>query len=164
MSTKKAPAKKKPIGRPASRTDAQVAATKKLICDQLSEGVSLREICRGKGMPAWRTVYDWMAADEAFTAAIARARDIGYDAIAEQSYELVDQEPERGPDGKIDPSWVSHIKLRVDHRMKLLAKWSPKKYGDKTTTEHTGADGGPIQARIAVEFVKPPARGKGADE
>ena len=158
MSTKKAPAKKKPVGRPATRTNSELAAVKRSICDQLSEGVSLREICRSKGMPAWRTVYDWMAADEAFTAAIARAREIGYDAIAEQSCELVDQKPERGTDGKIDPAWVSHIKLRVDHRMKLLAKWSPKKYGEKTTTEHTGADGGPIQARIAVEFVKPAPR------
>jgi hypothetical protein len=26
-----------------------------------------------------------------------------------------------------------------------LAKWNPKKYGDKTMTEVTGADGGAIQ-------------------
>jgi hypothetical protein len=25
--------------------------------------------------------------------------------------------------------------------MQLLAKWNPKKYGDKVTQEHTGADG-----------------------
>jgi hypothetical protein len=30
-------------------------------------------------------------------------------------------------------------------RLKLLAKWNPKKYGDKTMTEVTGADGGAIQ-------------------
>ena len=119
-------------------------ALKRSICEQIADGIPLREICRQSGMPAWRTVYDWVGADEAFAAAIARAREMGHEAIAEETVEMVDAEPERGPDGKVDPGWVAHTKLRVEHRLKLLAKWSPKKYGDKMAIG--GADDlGPVQ-------------------
>jgi hypothetical protein len=33
---------------------------------------------------------------------------------------------------------VEHRKLRIDTRLKLLAKWNPKKYGDKQAIEHSG--------------------------
>ena len=36
---------------------------------------------------------------------------------------------------------------------KLLAKWSPKKYGDRVENVHTGADGGPIDLNLKVAFV-----------
>jgi hypothetical protein len=39
--------------------------------------------------------------------------------------------------------------------LKLLAKWSPKKWGDKVQTEISGPNGGAIQAAITVEFVRP---------
>jgi hypothetical protein len=39
---------------------------------------------------------------------------------------------------------IEHRKLRIETRLKLLAKWNPKKYGDKLA--HTGASGdGPIE-------------------
>lgn len=115
------------------------------LCEALSEGVPLREVCREAGMPAWRTVYDWMDADASFAAAIARARDIGADAIAADSLRIVDAAPERNAMGNIDPAAVAHAKLRAEHRLKLLAKWNPKKYGDKVETTLTGANGGPIE-------------------
>lgn len=133
-------------------------AIKRAICEQIADGTPLREICRQSGMPAWRTVYDWVGADEAFAAAIARAREMGHEAIAEETVEMVDAEPERGPDGKVDPGWVAHTKLRVEHRLKLLAKWSPKKYGDKVQAELTGLDGGAIAVQSTVTFVQPPRR------
>lgn len=131
---------------------------KRSICEQIADGIPLREICRQPGMPAWRTVYDWVGADEAFAAAIARAREMGHEAIAEETVEMVDAEPERGPDGKVDPGWVAYTKLRVEHRLKLLAKWSPKKYGDKVQTELTGPGGGAIAVQSTVTFVHSPRR------
>lgn len=123
------------------------------LVDGISDGVPLQQLCREEGMPAWRTVYDWMEEDPDFRARIARARDSGADAIAAQSLEIVDGEPERGPDGKVDPGWVAHQKLRAEHRLKLLAKWSPKKYGDRVENVHTGADGGAIDMSLKVAFV-----------
>lgn len=110
---------------------------KQHICDAISEGVPLREICREPGMPAWRTVYVWMGADAEFDAAIARARGLGADAIAEESLSIVDAKPERTMTGAVDPGSVAHAKLRAEHRLKLLAKWHPKKYGDKLEIDQT---------------------------
>ena len=155
MSTKKAPAAKKAV---AAKTKAKAKAKPRLptaqqckarICDQLADGIPLREICRKAGMPAWRTVYDWMEADEAFAAAIARARDIGADAIAAESLSIVDEAPARTALGNIDPGSVAHAKLRAEHRLKLLAKWNPKKYGDKLAIG--GADDlPPVQQNVTL--------------
>lgn len=110
---------------------AYTVALAEQICQRIAEGEPLRVICRDEGMPAWRTVYDWIEAEPGFAARIARAREAGHDAIAQQSMDIVDSEPERAPDGRIDPASVQLNKLRAEHRLKLLAKWSPKKYGDK---------------------------------
>lgn len=123
------------------------------LVEGISDGVPLQQLCREPGMPAWRTVYDWMEGDANFAARIARAREAGADAIASESLGIVDEEPQRGPDGKIDPGWVAHQKLRAEHRLKLLAKWSPKKYGDRVENIHTGADGGPVDLNLKVSFV-----------
>lgn len=128
------------MGRPSKFTEALVDE----ICERLSNGETLRSICRDDHMPHWNTVYQWMADDVTISGRIARARDLGADAIAEGTVEIIDQEPERDQYGKIDPGWVAHQKLRAEHRLKLLAKWQPKKYGDKITQELTGANGGPI--------------------
>jgi len=121
------------------------------ICEQLSEGVPLREICRGEGMPAWRTVYDWMGRDDALSAAIARARDIGYDAIAEECLRIADtphmgEKQVMGEDGATVTieDMLGHRKLQVDTRLKLLAKFHPSKYGDRVGV-HGVENAPPIQ-------------------
>jgi hypothetical protein len=103
------------------------------------------------GMPAWRTVYDWMKVDKDLSASIAHARELGQDAIAEDTLQIVDSKPERGPDGKIDPAWVALQKVRVEQRLKLLAKWNPKRYGDRIDLGN--ADGKPFSIELVKEFV-----------
>lgn len=124
-------------GRPTTYSDKLAQS----ICDRLSEGEPLRVICRSPGMPAWRTVYGWMAANADFKARFARARDIGFDAIAEESLTIIDSKPkthgtEFGP--KVDPAYVQWQKNRAEQRLKLLAKWSPQKYGERIQQEHSG--------------------------
>ena len=80
-------AKGKKTGGKTSSYDPDKA---KYICEQLSEGVPLREICRQEGMPAWRTVYDWMYQDADLSAAIEISRDLGWDAIAEDCFRIAD--------------------------------------------------------------------------
>lgn len=103
-------------------------------------------------MPAWRTVYSWMSKDKELSALIARAREIGYDAIAEEALEIADtpeegERTERTEDGYkvVREDMLGHRKLRVDARLKLLAKWYPTRYGERTAMELTGAGGGPVQ-------------------
>ena len=121
------------------------------LCQWLSEGKTLREFCRLDGSPNWRTVYDWMEADTEFAARFARAREIGADAIAEQALNIADtpmqgmrsEESESGVK-KVYEDMLGHRKLQVETRLKLLAKWFPKRYGDRVTNQLEGADGGPI--------------------
>jgi hypothetical protein len=117
----------------------------------IASGQTLRAFCRQSGKPAWRTVYDWIEADPELAARIARARDLGADAIAEEALSIADtplagQIVTEDADGKkvVTEDMLGHRKLQVETRLKLLAKWNPKKYGDKLETQHTGANGGPI--------------------
>jgi hypothetical protein len=116
------------------------------MCEQLSEGIPLREICRQEGFPAWRTVYDWMWRDAELAAAIAHAREIGQDAIAEEIYRMVEKEPERIEDergrSRVDSGHVQWVKVQAEIKLKLLAKWNPKRYGDRVT--HAGDDDNPV--------------------
>ena len=48
---------------------------------------------------------------------------------------------------------IEHRKLRIETRLKLLAKWNPRKYGDKVQQELSGPNGGPIPTAISIEFV-----------
>jgi hypothetical protein len=109
----------------------------------LAEGIPLREICRQDGFPEWRTVYDWMYRDDealafgrgvGLSAAIARAREVGQDAIAEQIWLDMNQEPERilsEGGGRVDSGYVQWQKAKAEIGLKLLAKWNPKRYGDR---------------------------------
>lgn len=45
-----------------------------------------------------------------------------------------------------------HLKLRIDTRLKLLAKWDPKRYGDK---QLVGSDpDNPLPQGFTVNLVK----------
>jgi len=108
------------------------------IIQRLSEGEPLRQICRDNHMPEWRTIYDWMYRDPELSAAIARAREIGYDKMAEEVLQIADT-PMMGQVQTIDDKgstirtedMLGHRKLQIETRLKLLAKWNPKKYGDR---------------------------------
>ena len=118
------------------------------IADWIALGKTLRAFCRQDGKPSHDAVYDHQKIDDNFKQRIARAREVGEDAIAEESLEIVDETPMMKIVGDgwskscIDPAGVQRNRIRADHRLKLLAKWNPKKYGDKLA--HTGADGGPV--------------------
>ena len=127
------------------------------ICTRIANGEPLRAICRDDHMPNWTTVYAWINADPELAQRIARARELGADAIAEDTITIIDTPPERvdTPTGsKIDPGYVQWQKNRVEQRLKLLAKWQPKKYGERV--DHTSSDGSmsPPKA-IEIVHVKP---------
>ena len=120
------------------------------ICDRLAEGEPLQRICRDDHMPAWRTVYLWMEKDEAFVANIARSREVGFDAIAEDCLDIADDGTnDRFPNGQLDTEHVARSKLRIYTRLQLLAKWSPKKYGERLELAGKVDMGGALAERLA---------------
>jgi hypothetical protein len=119
---------------------AQVADA---IIEWIADGKPLREFCRQENSPSWSTVYNWLDASEEFAARFARAREIGADAIAQEALDIANT-PVEGVTREIDKDgaekakyedMLGHRRLQVDTRLKLLAKWFPQKYGEKT--EHT---------------------------
>ena len=121
---------RKKIGRPSKYTPELAAE----ICERLSNGEPLRQICRDDHMPAWQKIYEWMGRDEALSGAIARAREQGADAIAEEALEILDSPPEyvlTKQGEAVDSGYVTWQRNRAEMRLKLLAKWHPKKYGDR---------------------------------
>ena len=127
----------KKMGRPPEAVPQSIVEE---IVEWISHGKTLRDFCRQEGKPAWRTIYAWMEKDKDFYARIAHARELGHDAIAEETLEIIDTKPERAitssdtsSSDRVDAGHVAWLKNRVEQRMKLLAKWNPKKYGDRTT-------------------------------
>lgn len=152
-----APAEEGPkkTGRPSKRTDEVIQR----ILDGLSAGTPLTVICDAEDMPGITTVWEWQKGDEALSEAIARAREAGWDRIAMDALAIADGSDrdtiafERA--GQMveipDKEWILRTKLRVETRLKLLAKWDPKRYGDKVTQEITGKDGGPVRTSHQID-------------
>lgn len=129
--------------RPSKRNDKM----EKEVLDRLSKGEPLAAICRSHDKFPHPTVWrDWCDDDESLAIAYARAREAGEDAIAAECLDIIDEEPARfitdgGP--RVDPGEVNNRKLRFEGRLKLLAKWNPKRWGDKvdltSKDEHIGS-------------------------
>jgi len=113
-----------------------------LICEEIADGKPLRQICREQNI-AWRTVYQWLERYPDFFARFAKAREVGMDAIAEEALEIANTplegiETEEDSDGKVKTKradMLGHRKLQIETRLKLLAKWNPKKYGDRVQND-----------------------------
>ena len=126
------------------------------LLDRLAEGELLEAICRDEHMPSPSAVRKWAAerteeenGRPPFSVAYARAREIGYDIIAEGLLTITDGDL-RGPDGFIDNGKIQELRLISDNRKWLLSKLFSKRYGDKVTQEITGEDGGALITRIEL--------------
>lgn len=135
------------------------------IVERLSKGEPLTIICKDDWLPCDNTVRAWAEADAVFAADIARAREAGFDAIALECLAIADHTANdtkivgEGGTEQCNAEWISRSKLRVETRLKLLAKWDPKRYGDKVQQEISGPNGGAVSLAVAVSFVHPKANG-----
>jgi hypothetical protein len=123
----------KPTGRPTLYTEA-LAET---ICVLLKTGYSLRAICDMKGFPDRSTVTRWMETDAAFASKCARARDMQADLMDDRILDVAN----KVESGELTPDVGRVVVSALQWR---AAKLKPKKYGDVSRHELTGADGGPI--------------------
>jgi hypothetical protein len=113
-----------------------------LICEQLSRGIPLSQICRQPGMPSANQVHAWKAADPAIAEPIACAREAGADVIAQRLRATArGLGPDQGGDSTGD---VPRDKLIVDTDLKLLAKWFPAQYGDRVALTNRDGTGDPV--------------------
>lgn len=125
------------LGRPSSYS-ADMAL---YICEQLVTGRSLRSICAEDDVPDATTVFRWLDSVESFRSQYARAREIQASVLAAETIEIADAATNED---------YNTARLRVDARKWYASKLAPKVYGDKVTTEVTGADGGAIRVESTI--------------
>lgn len=139
------------MARPETYTDELAAE----VVERLSNGEPLAVICRDAHMPCDDTVRSWAEKRPEIDRSIARARETGADVIAWRSRLTIRGfGPEHGGESTGD---TQRDKAIVDHDLKLLAKWNPKKWGDIQRVAHGGdPDGAPIQfAPVMFRGVSP---------
>lgn len=112
------------------------------ICARMSEGESLRSVCRSDGFPVLSTVFLWIGKYPEFSEQYKLAMASRADAMFEDMIEIADDgrndfmETEQGE--KFNSEHVQRSRLRLDTRKWMLSKMLPKKYGDKQTDEVIG--------------------------
>ena len=113
--------------------------------ERTAEGEPLTRITRDETMPARSTVYEWIDNDPAFAEAFRRARALGVHALVDQCLEIADEPVTTAVE-------VSDKRVRIDTRMRLMAKWLPAEYGDRVTAAHTGAEGGAMRLETKIDM------------
>ena len=124
-------------GRPSTYSEK----TADEIVQRMIEGESLTAICKDEKMPPRVTVYAWFDKHPDFYARCARAREALADYLDDQIEELARCATKDN---------IEQIKLQVSTKQWRAMKMAPRMYGDRTRTEVTGANGGPIQTQATV--------------
>lgn len=110
----------------------------KEICAEISEGKSLRSVCKRKDMPSIEAFRLQVNKDEVRLAQYTCARTERADFIFEECMEIADESENDMKDGQLDQEAIQRAKLRIDTRKWMLGKMQPKKYGDKVDVDLNG--------------------------
>ena len=92
------------------------------ICTRLTDGESLRKICRDEHMPAISTVMLWLTKDAELSEQYARAKAEQADTIFQEVLDIADTATNED---------VNVARLKIDARKWMAGKLKPKVYGDK---------------------------------
>lgn len=105
------------------------------ICERLSDGESLRDICKHDDMPNKATVFRWLANDAKLSDQYARAREEQADVLFDECLSIADQYDQAAEKLEGGTDHIQRAKLRIDTRKWMAGKLRPKKYGDKLEVE-----------------------------
>lgn len=101
----------------------------------------LEQICEGEQFPSARTVFRWLASNDAFRQQYARAKEV-------QGHVQAD----RGLKDALTATDASLGRLKFDARKWAASKLAPKQYGDKLAVGGD-PDAPPIKSELKVSFV-----------
>lgn len=79
-----------------------------------------------------------MEKDKDFAERVARARERGEEVLFEQNMDIVDEDPPRDNNGRVDSGYVAWQKNRIWTRLEMLKRMNPRKYGEKLDLNHAG--------------------------
>jgi hypothetical protein len=102
-------------------------------------------------MPSKTSVFRWLRTNEEFRDQYTRAKEESADALTDEMLDIADDgnndwmvshsDEEGELRYQINGEHIQRSRLRIETRKWLSSKLKPKRYGDKTTTEHTGSLG-----------------------
>lgn len=119
-------------------------------CDYIAEGGHMAGFCMAKGLK-YNAVNWWVISSPTRDEMYARARSCRADVLFDEVVGIADESTVTTKyDGEdmvlaLDATAVARNRLRVEARKWAASKLKPGSYGDKTTTELTGLNGGPMQ-------------------
>lgn len=129
----------KPMGRPSTYSEEMAD----LICEKITEGMSLRKICMLDGFPKSSAVYVWLDRNPDFADKYARAREAATEDMLEEILEIADNTELDAQDKRV----------RIDTRKWAMGKLKPKKYGEKQVHEVGNKDGETFKVDVNVDTV-----------
>ena len=154
------PDKKVYIKKNTPHTGRQKVYSKEIsiqICEKLMRGKGIKEICTGRDMPAFRTVFGWLNSESPsfqsdFLKAYITAREVQAEMMADEIKAIADDDKTRtltdvvrNKNGEIisprtvEKDTVGARALKIESRKWLAAHLKPRKFSDKL--QLTGADG-----------------------
>ena len=113
-------------GRPTILTDRLIDE----LCQRLSQGVSMRSVCRDDDMPCMATIWRWLRENDNFARRYTAAKQESADAMIEDILAISDQDD--------DEESTNRSRLRVDTRKWIAAKLRPEKYSEKLDLTPSG--------------------------
>jgi hypothetical protein len=122
-----------------------------LLCEGISDGRSLRDICAAEDMPARSTVFRWLSLHKEFSDQYARAKEAQADILFDEVLSIADQYDSAAD--KLDVDHIQRARLRIDARKWMAGKLRPKKYGEKL--ELAGDPDAPLHMVTKIELVAP---------
>lgn len=136
-------------------------AAKALIIDEMSEGKSMRQICRDYDrtkVPNASTIFEWLDADAIFAKHYAKADNVRAEGLFDEILDIARTteegetvtEKETGTEIKRG-DMLGHRRLKIDAIKWALSKMNSRKFGDKI--DHT-TDGKEIKNTITVGYGK----------
>lgn len=111
------------------------------ICDQIARGATIEAIIANnpKLYPDSSTIRRWRLSDEKYARQFKEAKIMRVEWREDTAWDIIN-------DVQVDPKDnLAKAMAQVKVLQYLLKIDDRNKYGDKSTTEHTGAEGGPIQ-------------------
>lgn len=108
------------MARPVEWTPEKKAEAQDYICQEVALGRSLVSICKEDATPAYSTVMEWRAEDDAFAEKYARAREDQADFLAEEIIDIADAATD-----------ANLSRLQIDARKWKAGKLKPKVYGER---------------------------------
>lgn len=144
---RKAPAPKKPNGRPPTWTPERRAAAMISICEKIAQKEPVHRFAGKDGLPSESVIYEWLAEDRSFAERYAHARARAAERFAFGALEIAENTGrvviEKAPDGTQQAVTLTPdvARVRVDVLKWAAGKFAPKVYGDRIHHQHSALDG-----------------------